>query len=885
MRFIHSPLLLAFAATATAQSYDMLYELPQVAPETGFGDAIAMIGDIDGDLADDFAVGAPGNQRIVYMYSGRTGKVLWSFPSTQSSTGRSVEAAGDVNRDGTPDVVIGAAGAAWVVSGEDGSVLHGFTSPNPGDEFGTGVGGAGDANGDGFPDVIVGAPATNVGAGRAYVYSGVDGTQLFAIDGDDISDWFGHRVAFVGDTNDDGHDDFAVSATFDSDNGVEAGSVEVYSGADGTRLHRFEGDTPDDRLGWGLDTAGDFDGDGHADVLVTTFRANGTPPLTAGLARVYSGATGAILLDVQGDTSTANLGAFASYAGDFNGDGRPDIAVSSFYPTVSLHSLADPSTEFGIPVSADDFTAASVVQLAAGLDLDGNGLDDVLVVQTDPVTALRRIRAYPGQPDRGERVPGLASTEWYISAEIGRGGFDADAVPDFVMANADFDETHVRAIAGADGSLIRSWGPFESLASLTLDSGQDIDGDSIDDVIIGSYFGQGEGIVRLLSTSTGAILRTHTGNPGDLLGAGVAMLDDVNADGRADYAIGANEGLGNATGYVECRSGIDGSLLWQLQGSAPLERFGGTLENVGDVDNDGVSDLAIGTATGNLHVVSGTDGSTLHTFTAVEDWITHAAGLGDIDDDGFDDVAVGGDGDLVVYSGVDGSVIYSIPGIAIAVPRAGPDFDGDGYRDFLVDDTSAQQGGVTIHSGRNGEEIETFFRTTPSAYFGSPAALVGDLDGDGFSNVIIGSRDDGGWNFDGPGRSHPTDRVDGVGCLGAGGRMPSIGWRGTALLGEVSTMTLRAAAPDALTQLYFGTPSDTPLDILGLTGCRFLVTPFGTVDLVTDATGRLDVEVGVPDVSVMIGLGVAFQMVLLDPGAPHPLPVSLSDRLTVQFGV
>jgi hypothetical protein len=237
-------------------------------------------------------VGAPGNDPngdtdtgSAYVYSGKDGSLLYEFSgdSEGDNFGRSVSGAGDVNRDGYADVIVGAvwndpdnkgnAGSAYVYSGKDGSVLYTFHGDSEIDLFGHSVSGAGDVNGDGYADIIVGAPwndpDSKENAGSAYVYSVKDGSVLRTFHGDSEGDWFGHSVSGAGDVNGDGYADVIVGAWRDDpDNRGNAGSTYVYSGKDGSVLYTFHGDSEIDLFGYSVSGAGDINGDGYADVIV-----------------------------------------------------------------------------------------------------------------------------------------------------------------------------------------------------------------------------------------------------------------------------------------------------------------------------------------------------------------------------------------------------------------------------------------------------------------------------------------------------------------------------------------------------------------------------------------------------------------------------------------
>ena len=161
-----------------------------------FGWIARNIGDVDGDGVPDVVTSAPTSSRAgdkagrIYVYSTKSGKLLWTADGhAGDELGTGVEAAGDTNGDGIPDVIASAPGGGYakVYSGRDGRVLLTLRAENTGDEFGRHASGVGDVNHDGFADLIVGAPGNNAAgqkAGRAYVYSGRDGRVLLTLSGE-----------------------------------------------------------------------------------------------------------------------------------------------------------------------------------------------------------------------------------------------------------------------------------------------------------------------------------------------------------------------------------------------------------------------------------------------------------------------------------------------------------------------------------------------------------------------------------------------------------------------------------------------------------------------------------------------------------------------------
>jgi hypothetical protein len=248
------------------------------------GAAVAGLGDVDGDGVADLAVGVPGkdiggedgvpNVGLVYLFSGRTGALIRTLnhpdqggAEAGAAFGSSLANAGDVDGDGTSDVLIGAPGEGhvFVFSGGTGNMLFDIASPVTEDihSFGTAVAGGKDFNRDGKPDFVVGSPNQEGFRGAAYIFNGSDGSvqrtllpksrQKFAK--------FGSSLCVSDDLTGDRRPDVAVGAPGQDVKGVrQAGEITVFDGRRGRAVQTISSAAPQTRglFGAGI-AAADFD--------------------------------------------------------------------------------------------------------------------------------------------------------------------------------------------------------------------------------------------------------------------------------------------------------------------------------------------------------------------------------------------------------------------------------------------------------------------------------------------------------------------------------------------------------------------------------------------------------------------------------------------------
>jgi hypothetical protein len=408
-----------------------------------------------------------------------------------ASHGFPVAAAGDVNGDGQPDLIVGEnhdgdasdPGRAYVHfggTGSDGVPDLILTGETPGDWFGSSVAGAGDVNGDGYDDLLISGhmnDADGENVGRAYIFLGgehPDAVADLVLRGEAPVDLFGYSVSGAGDLNRDGYDDFMVGASLNDAGGWDAGRVYVYFG--GPTLDT----TPDLVLtgSWGsnfgraLAGVGDLSGDNYDDFVVGAHNAGGT-----GQAYVFNGgATPDAIADLtlSGESGGDRFGWSVSSAGDVNGDGHPDLIVGAFLNYAAgveagraylFHGGPDADAVTDLVLTAEHASDWFGISVAGAGDVDGDGYADLIVGSHGyDAGGLDAGRAFIflGGPD-ADAIPDLTldgelATGYFGASVTGLGDFDGDGFPDVMvgalgndLAGTDAGRAYLFSLAPATG--------------------------------------------------------------------------------------------------------------------------------------------------------------------------------------------------------------------------------------------------------------------------------------------------------------------------------------------------------------------------------------------------------------------------------------------------
>ena len=632
---------------------------------------------------------------------------------------------------------------------------------------------AGDVNGDGFDDVIIGDfkySNGDVEEGAVHLYlgsaTGLAVSPAWSEESDQEYANFGYSVATAGDVNGDGFDDMLVGIPYYYNGEEYVNAVCLYLGSAqdiGNDCAWFKEGNQTGIYGKfaRVATAGDVNGDGYADVI---FGEPVNDESTDGVAYLYLGSATGLAASpawsAEGNPAGAFFGGSVATAGDVNNDSFDDVIVgASRYSNgeneegavfVYLGSADGLSRAAFWMEESDQADAGFGASASTAGDVNGDGFSDVIV----------------GAP-------------WYVVGEIETGAA-------FVYRGS----TSGLAISPAWSAE----GNQEDALFGRASTAGDVNGDGYDDVIIGApkydngeedegaafiYFGSITGLAANPAWSA-------EGNQENArFGNSVSTAGDVNNDGYDDVIVGApwydngefNEGV--AYVYLGSASGLAANPAWSAEGNQGGAGFGGSVSTAGDVNGDGYDDVIIGAGSydngeedeGAIFVFPGTaEGVSttpwLRDSNQVDAGLVSVSTAGDINGDGYDEIVAGsrgydyneevGVGAVFIWFGTEKGPLNNpvvLEGnqagawFGTSVSTAG-DVNGDGFDDVIVGASSYEngeeyEGAAFLYTGSElGISLSPAWMMESNHYgagFGCLVSTAGDVNNDGYGDVIIGA--------------------------------------------------------------------------------------------------------------------------------------------------
>ena len=565
---------------------------------------------------------------------------------------------------------------------------------------------------------------------------GGDAFQTRTMTGFGAGDRFGVSAKSAGDVNGDGFDDFIIGGFLNDGAGTDAGRAYLYYGGINVNTQPdvvFSGHSANEYFGAAVSTAGDINGDGYSDVAISTFGGWGD-----GKVYIYFG--GIAMNNVEDvvlyeGASWTNYGTSISDAGDVNGDGFSDIIIGEkSYDGDRGRSFiyfggSQMDTLADVVITGVNYSDELGQTVSGAGDVNGDGFSDVIIGAHQFQSSLKSGKAY-----------------------IYFGGTSMDNLADIILT-----------------------GPVNGDAfGWSVSGGKDVNGDGYSDVVVGMwgdingrdfayvYFGGGsmDNVPDVTFNESGSIN----------FGSSVSMPGDVNCDGYSDVVIGGyKEGVVGKAYIYFGGANMNSAKDIELSGEGTADRFGSTLNGAGDLNNDGFADLLIGAwgysgNTGKVYLyMYGMNGTLFSDLTMTGEATSNIFGVsvssaGDVNGDGYSDVIVGAYGyngntgrAYIFYGGLSMNNIADViltgevanDNFGISVSSAG-DVNGDGYSDVVVGahGYSNNTGKAYIYYGgtsMNNVADVTFTGEASGDILGYSVSSAGDVNGDGFTDIIAGA--------------------------------------------------------------------------------------------------------------------------------------------------
>ncbi|HXC53284.1 MAG TPA: FG-GAP-like repeat-containing protein [Candidatus Limnocylindrales bacterium] len=385
---------------------------------------------------------------------------------------------------------------------------------------------------------------------------------------------------------------------------LPAAAVPPCSGA-GTgwcNARRVAGDVANGELGFRFGEPLDADGDGRADIAAGSRWKLKDDVYQNGVATIWSGATGAKIREWDGTINEGMFGHSVVPIPDLDGDGLADVVIAA--PTAKQNDVLHGVVSAHSPKSGKTLWQKTAVReenlgwdMALAGDQNGDGAVDVFV--GSPANSGGRVYLLSGKDGSVLRMYAPEVPRWTFGWYVARtDDFDADGHPDLVvgaMQGESEGDTHgaVFLLSTNTGALLRRWDstdPVSGFGEMVTSMG-DLDGDGRTEIAIASSYSADDsrskpGEVQVFSGVTGKELRHWTGTQaGEYYGRMITSAGDINGDGVDDLAVGApwhKAGDADKVGRVDIRSGKTGEALAEWTGDGAGSWFGWNIRRAPD---------------------------------------------------------------------------------------------------------------------------------------------------------------------------------------------------------------------------------------------------------------------------------------------------------------